>query len=154
MVQVSKRRSKAASDASTKRRDKDPKRRTKRVAVITGYRSCLEQDVALDLNKKGVVYGYESAVFRYVLPAQYHRYIPDFVLPNGIYIEVKGRLTFYDRRKYLAVAESNPGIDLRFLFQRPGSRISKTSETTYSKWAEDNGFLWAGGRAIPDEWLT
>ena len=153
MVQAKKRRSKAASDASTKRRDKNSKRRTKRVAVGR-YRSGLEQDVALDLNKKGIVYGYESVVFRYTVPAQLHRYTPDFVLPNGIYVEVKGRLTFYDRRKYLAVAESNPGIDLRFLFHRPGNRISKVSETTYSKWAEDNGFLWAGGRAIPDEWLT
>src|SRR3990167_4018326 len=116
MVQAKKRR--------TRKTTSDTTRRTKRVTVAR-YRSGLEQDVAFDLNKKGVVYGYESAVFRYVLPMQYHRYIPDFVLPNGIYVEVKGRLTFYDRRKYLAVAESNPGIDLRFLFQRPGNRISK-----------------------------
>src|SRR3990167_11475519 len=124
MVQAKKRR--------TRKTTSDTTRRKKRV-VVTRYRSGLEQDVALDLNKKGVVYEYESAVFRYVLPMQYHRYIPDFVLPNAIYVEVKGRLTFFDRRKYLAVKESNPGIGLRFLFQKTGGGVFKITQNTDPK---------------------
>lgn len=81
-----------------------------------------------------------------------HMYIPDFQLPNGIIIEVKGYFPQEDRSKMLHIKQSNPGLDIRIVFKRPNDLISKTSKTTLSKWAEKNGFKWAAG-SIPLEWL-
>jgi hypothetical protein len=76
------------------------------------------------------------------------------LLPNGIYLEVKGRLTVEDRRKMLAVKKSNPELDIRFVFQAPYNKINKGSKTTYAKWAEKYGFLWCSYSTIPLTWLT
>jgi hypothetical protein len=32
-------------------------------------------------------------------------------------------------------------------------KLIKTSKTTYAKWAENNGFLWAPSHDIPHDWL-
>jgi len=64
------------------------------------YRSGLEGKVADLLSSLKVSYEYESRKLAYVLECNY---IPDFLLPNGIFLEVKGRLTSEDRRKMKAV---------------------------------------------------
>ena len=40
-----------------------------------------------------------------------------------------------------AVKAANPDLDIRIIFQSPHNKINKRSKTTYSMWAEKNGFL-------------
>ncbi len=115
------------------------------------FRSGLEEKVADLLTNLGVKYEYESTKVPYVLRCNY---TPDFLLPNGIYLETKGHLTEEDRRKMKAVKAANPELDIRFVFQSPYNKIYKGSKTTYSKWAEKHGFLWCAYHSIPIEWLT
>jgi hypothetical protein len=70
--------------------------------------------------------------FPYITPATPHKYCPDFRLPNGIYIETKGRFETADRKKHLLIKEQHPELDIRFVFTRSKSTISKTSKTTYA----------------------
>lgn len=118
------------------------------------YRSKFEKSVGGLLEEANVSFRYENKkdVLKYVQPATEHTYTPDFVLPNGIIVETKGRLTMYDRKKMVLVRESNPDKDIRFVFQRANNKIRKGSKTTYAKWAEKNGFKWAEG-SIPQEWI-
>jgi hypothetical protein len=52
-----------------------------------------------------------------------------------------------------AVKEANPDLDIRIIFQSPHNKINKRSKTTYSMWAEKNGFPWCAYYAIPVDWL-
>lgn len=79
-------------------------------------------------------------------------YTPDFLLPNGIIIETKGRFLPEDRRKHLEVRKQHPELDIRFVFSRASAPINKGSKTTYAMWCEKHGFLWAD-KQIPDDWL-
>lgn len=88
-----------------------------------------------------------------MIPESNHKYRPDFPLDNGIIIETKGLFTTEDRKKMKLVKEQHPHLDIRLVFSNAMARIAKKSKTTYAKWAEDNGFLWAH-RAIPPGWLT
>ena len=82
-----------------------------------------------------------------------HHYNPDFILPNGIYLETKGYWDAKDRRKILSVIKHNPDIDLRMVFQSPYNKISKHSKTTYAKWCEKHGIKWCAFHTIPLDWL-
>lgn len=115
------------------------------------FRSGLEKKVYEDAISRGRQLDFEPAdpIIRYVVPA---RYIPDFVLPNGVFIEVKGWLRPRDRAKMARVKKENPDLDIRFVFQRANSRIGKSPNSlTYWQWAERYGFPWAEG-LIPEEW--
>lgn len=70
------------------------------------------------------------------------KYLPDFIVGEGIILEVKGYLTSADRSKYLRLQRCNPFLDLRFVFDRPTNTLSKKSRTTYAQWAEQHGFIW------------
>ena len=83
-----------------------------------------------------------------------HTYTPDFILPNGIWLECKGYWDSADRKKVKSVIDQNPDIDLRMVFQAPYNTISKKSKTTYAKWCERHGIKWASFATIPIEWLT
>jgi hypothetical protein len=83
---------------------------------------------------------------------EHRKYKPDVVLPNGIIVEVKGYWLPEDRTKHLLIRQSNPRLDVRFVFQNPNSKLRKGSQTTYAMWCDDYGFKWAT-RAIPPEWL-
>ena len=115
------------------------------------FRSGLEEKVADLLTNLGVKYEYESTKVPYVLQCTY---TPDFLLPNGVYLETKGLLSEEDRRKMKAVKVANPDLDVRFVFQAPYNKIYKGSKTTYAKWAEKHGFLWCSFHSIPIAWLT
>jgi hypothetical protein len=115
------------------------------------FRSGLEEKVADLLVNLGVSYEYESTKVPYVLQCNY---TPDFLLPNGVYLETKGQLDADDRRKMKAVKAANPELDIRFVFQSPYNRISKGSRTTYAQWAEKHGFPWCSYLTIPIHWLT
>lgn len=115
------------------------------------FRSGLEQRVADLLSNLGVKYEYESTKVPYVLMC---KYTPDFLLPNGVYLECKGFLKPEDRRKMVAVKKENPDLDIRFVFQAPYNKISKGSKTTYAMWCEKHGFPYCSYQTIPIDWLT
>ena len=115
------------------------------------FRSKLEERVADLLCELGVDYEYESTTIPYVIR---HNYTPDFLLPNGVYLETKGYWEAEDRRKIKAVKEQNPELDIRMVFQSPYNTISKNSKTTYAKWCEKHNIPWASYASIPVEWLV
>ena len=125
-------------------------------ALRLGYRSGLEHQVAKELDKLGVPYGYESEVIKYIKPVSTHKYTPDFILTkkdgSKLYIETKGRFTSADRVKHRLIKEQYPELDLRFVFSRSKQKLSKTSKTSYAQWADRYGFKWAD-KEIPKEWL-
>lgn len=122
-------------------------------ALAEGYRSGLEDKVADSLRNRGVAFEYESHVVRYVKPARAARYTPDFILPNGIIIETKGRFVTADRQKHLLILDQHPDLDIRFVFSNPNTRISKQSKTTYAMWCDRHGFMYAKAD-IPAAWLA
>jgi len=121
--------------------------------IAAAYRSGLEEAVAEQLKQAGVEAAYEEVKIPYVTPATPHKYCPDFQLPNGIFIETKGKFDTADRKKHLLIKEQHPEIEIRFVFSRSKSTISKTSKTTYADWCLKNGFLYAD-KWVPEAWLT
>jgi hypothetical protein len=121
-------------------------------AVAAGYRSGLEERVAAELQTAGIDVRYEEDLIRFIKPARKSRYTPDFVLPNGIIIETKGRFVTADRQKHILIKQQHPDLDIRFVFSNPNTRISKTSATTYAMWCDKHGFDYAKG-SIPEAWL-
>ena len=118
-----------------------------------GKRSGLESQVASQLDKLGVQYTYEKDVIHYTKPQKPAKYTPDFVLPNGIIVETKGRFVTADRQKHKSIKEQHPQLDIRFVFSNPNQKIGKKSNTTYAMWCEKHGFQFAKG-FVPKEWLS
>lgn len=119
-----------------------------------GYRSGLEEKIARELQEAlGQPVEYEGRKLVYTKPARKTHYTPDFILPNGIIIETKGRFVSGDRQKHILISKEHPDLDLRFVFSRSKTRISKISQTTYGMWCEKNNFPYADVR-VPHEWLT
>ena len=114
------------------------------------FRSGLEERVADLMCELGVQYEYESTKIPYVIQ---HIYTPDFLLPNGIYLECKGYWDAEDRRKIKNVKEQHPELDLRMVFQSPYNTISKKSKTTYAKYCEKLGIPWTSFHNIPIQWF-
>jgi hypothetical protein len=50
------------------------------------------------------------------------------------------------------VKQQHPELDIRFVFSNPKAKLYKGSKTTYGKWCEKNGFLYAK-ETIPIEWI-
>jgi hypothetical protein len=118
-----------------------------------GYRSKLEKRIADDLLSRKVNFTYERDVIKWTKPETYHRYTPDFVLPNGIIIEAKGLFESKDRKKHLYIQAEHPHLDIRFVFSSPQSKIYKGSKTTYADWCNKHGFKYAM-KLIPKEWIN
>jgi len=114
------------------------------------FRSQLEEKVSDLLCELGISYEYEPTKVPYQIM---HHYSPDFLLPNGVYLETKGYWDAADRRKMKAVKEQNPDLDVRMVFQAPFNTISKKSKTTYAKWCEKHKIPWTAWHNIPMEWL-
>jgi len=112
----------------------------------------LEFEIGAQLDAAQVDYEYETQVITFTEPAKSRRYTPDFILPNGIIVEAKGRWDVADRRKHKLVKEQHPELDIRFVFQNPNVKIRKGSRTSYGMWADKMGLKWAH-RSIPEEWL-
>lgn len=131
----------------------------------SGFRSGLEESIAESLASRGIGFEYESLTLTYLKAvrtascqdcgskkiAVKRVYTPDFILGNGIIIEVKGRLTSQDRSKLIAVKESNPDRKLVLLFGAD-NKLSKISKTRYSEWATKYGFDYEI-KTIPRRWL-
>ena len=127
---------------------------TKRqTALKHGFRSGLEEDLDNSLKTIGINGEYEQHKIAYVKPATSHVYTPDFRLPNGIFIETKGRFVLEDRKKHLLIKQQKPELDIRFVFQNSKNKLRKGSKTTYADWCIKNGFQYSDG-SIPPEWLA
>ncbi len=115
-------------------------------------RSGFERKVKAYLDSVGVSFTYEADRIPYKVPETKRAYIPDFRLPNGIYVESKGR--WLDKSKMLLVIEQNPHLDIRMLFMRD-LPIRKGSKTLYSTFCEKKGIKYAVSPkgVIPEEWL-
>ena len=125
---------------------------TRQQAIKAGYRSGLEEKVAQQLTSIGVSAEYETTKIKYTIPESVHTYTPDFVLPNGIIIETKGRFTAEDRKKHLLIKGQHPELDIRFVFSRTTEPITKGSKTTLANWCAKNGFKFSS-KTIPTEWI-
>lgn len=116
-----------------------------------GYRSGLEITIKDYLNEKKVPFRYEAIKIEWE-DLMYRTYTPDFIMPNGIIIEVKGRFTAEDRRKHLAIRKQHPYLDIRFVFESSKRKLSKGSKTTYAQWCEKHKLLYHD-RIVPLEWI-
>tara|TARA_R110000796_G_scaffold19249_1_gene57828 strand:+ start:231 stop:578 length:348 start_codon:yes stop_codon:yes gene_type:complete len=82
------------------------------------------------------------------------KYLPDFILPSGIILEVKGRFKLDDRKKHLFLRKSNPELDVRFVFDNPNNKLNKGGKSTYADWCNKNGFLFCKlSDGLPDGWI-
>lgn len=133
------------------------------VGIKHGFRSGLEETIAAELTERGVPFEFEKHSLGYLVPARNATYTPDFRLPDGTFVETKGRFVTADRQKHLLIQKQHPEIKIRFLFTNPNARISKTSRTTYAMWCEKHGYEYAkaatpaqrkkGQHSIPEEWI-
>jgi hypothetical protein len=121
-------------------------------AVANGFNSGFELDTAAHLEADGVAFEFETKTVHYLKPARNARYTPDFILPNGIIVETKGRFVTADRQKHLLIKEQHPDLDIRFVFSNPNTRIGKQSKTTYAMWCGKHGFMYAKA-LIPRDWI-
>ena len=129
------------------------KKVTKRQAAVkNGYRSGLEETIDSTLKERNVDGEYEKHKIKYTIPATEHTYTPDFRLPNGIFVETKGRFVVEDRKKHVLIKKQHPELDIRFVFQNSKNKIRKGSPTTYADWCNKHGFIYAD-KNIPQEWL-
>ena len=120
-------------------------------AIRNGYRSGLEDDISVDLKERGITFEYEKMKIRWILNEN-KTYTPDFVLPNGIIIESKGRFVSADRKKHLLIQRQSPKLDIRFVFSNSKGKINKGSKTTYGMWCAKYGFLYSD-KLIPQRWI-
>ena len=127
-------------------------RSRKQAALANGYRSGLEEDIDTALKSHNINGEYEQHTIQYTKPATQHTYTPDFRLPNGIYIETKGRFVTEDRKKHVLIKSQHPELDIRFVFQNSKNKIRKGSKTTYADWCVKHGFQFAD-KTIPSAWL-
>ena len=91
------------------------------------YKSKFEATVAKVL-PKGTEY--EPMTIDFVQPMKKRKYKPDFVLPNGLIIETKGKWTQEDRQKHVWLREQRPDLRICLLFMSAFNRIRKGSKTT------------------------
>jgi len=122
-----------------------------RMARKYGYRSKLEMVISDKLKSDRRKFRYEEIKIEWE-DVSYRTYTPDFVLNNGIIVEVKGRFVPADRRRQLLIRKQHPDLDIRFVFENSQSKILKGSKTTYAKWCIKHGFRYYD-RIIPEDWL-
>lgn len=129
-------------------------------------RSGLEERIAQELDALGVEYEYEARVLAYdakTRGAKCHacgskecyairKYTPDFWLPEqGFFIETKGRWTGADRNKHVAVRNSNPNVEIRFIFQY-NNWLTSRRKAKYSDWCDKHNYIYAVEH-VPEEWF-
>jgi hypothetical protein len=112
-------------------------------------RNPFEAAVGNHLDRKGVAWLYETARIPYLLDC---KYLPDFLLQNNVYLEVKGYFSSDDRRKMKNVIKQHPELDIRMVFQR-NSKLNKNSKVTYGAWCDKLGIKWCVYPNIPEDWI-
>jgi hypothetical protein len=118
------------------------------------FRSGFEKKVGKFLKDNKVPFEYETVKLKYKVPESEHTYTPDFILPNGVHVEVKGLFNREARTKMALVKEQHPDKDIRMLFMR-NNYISKQSKTKYSDWCEKRGIKYHVSLmgTVPEEWI-
>jgi predicted nuclease of restriction endonuclease-like RecB superfamily len=129
------------------------KRSRNRRSKETGkYASKFEKGMAAELNHLKANWAYEQDQLTYVIIKKYN---PDFKIYNKkgkpFYLETKGYFPYVDRVKMLAVKQTNPDADIRFVFYSDNP-VRKNAKMKYSDWCKQYGFPYAIG-SIPKEWL-
>ena len=109
------------------------------------YRSGSERRLAELINSLKGTFKFEPYYITYRV-SQTRKYLPDFVLPNGIILEVKGRFTAADRQKQLLVRKSNPFNDIRIVFDNPNNKLYKGAKSTYGEWCTKNGIVFCSSK--------
>lgn len=125
-------------------------KKANQAALKYGYRSGLEETISQQIQDKVGYVEYETMTIPYQKPES--KYTPDFLLPNGVIVETKGRFMAADRSKHLLIKKQHPEYDIRFVFTNSRQKLSKVSKTTYAQWCTRHGFKYATKR-IPDEWF-
>lgn len=113
----------------------------------------LEEKLIRQLADSNVKFEYEPGLIKYTVPARNTSYKPDFLLDNGIIVEGKGEFNSKERKKFAALKERYPDLDIRFVFSRSKAKIGKKSETTYAIWCERSGFPYAD-KTVPEAWMS
>lgn len=113
-------------------------------------RSTSEDRVKAQLLKEKVKFKYEGMKISYLHKPS--TYTPDFILPNGIIVEVKGHFTREDRAKHKQIKSQHPELDIRFVFDNSNNYINTDKKTTYGEWCKQFGFKYADWE-VPKEWL-
>jgi hypothetical protein len=124
---------------------------TKRRHNPRRYRSGLEKEVAAYLKTIQRKVRYEVLKIEWE-DLRYRTYTPDFILDNGIIIEVKGLFDSEDRHKHLEVRKQHPELDIRFIFSNAKDKLYNGAMSRYFEWCEKNDFMYAN-RVIPEDWL-
>tara|TARA_E500000331_G_scaffold355814_1_gene412288 strand:+ start:584 stop:997 length:414 start_codon:yes stop_codon:yes gene_type:complete len=128
---------------------------SKQRGIRKGYRSGLEDRIAMQLGDAGREVLYETEKVHYIVPERHTHYTPDFKIKKKtgyMYIETKGIWTVADRTKHQLIKHQFPELDIRFVFSNANSKIYKGSATSYADYCEKHGFVFANKR-IPDTWL-
>lgn len=125
------------------------------------FRSGLEEHIAEQLDKLGVNYEYEARIIEWFKSSQSGSveirtkayYNPDFLLPNGIFLEGKGQFLTSDRRRHRQIREQFKNkYDIRFIFSNPNRIIGTKSTTRYRDWCDRYGFQWSN-QDVPIAWI-
>lgn len=111
-----------------------------------------EKRLALQLRDESVPFKYEKTKLKYRVEKE-RTYTPDFELPDGSFIEVKGLFSSEDRVKHLLIKEQYPNVTIRFLFDNADKKLNKNSKTSYGDWCSKHGFEYAS-KVAPKEWLS
>jgi hypothetical protein len=117
-----------------------------------GYRSGLEDKVSKQLKESGVTFEYETLKIVYEVN-ETRKYTPDFIFPNGMIVETKGRFVSADRKKHLLIQKQHPHLDIRFVFSNSKAKLNKGAKSTYGQWCDKHGFLYAD-KEIPEDWIN
>lgn len=102
-----------------------------------GFASRFESQVALKLSNLGIDFEYETLELPYT-----KTYKPDFILNNGIILEVKGVLDQQDRDKMARVRKAHPEANIWFVFMAPHRKCPGLKKMTHAEWADKNGYRW------------
>lgn len=122
-----------------------------RKARAVGFRSGLEQLIAKQIKKSNHIIRYETIKIKWV-DFSIRSYTPDFVLDNGIILEVKGFWSTSDRRKHVEIKKQHDALDIRMVFENSKRKIRKGSNTTYGDWCKKKNIQYCD-RVIPRNWL-
>ncbi len=115
-----------------------------------GLKSGFERSIDANLRSRGKEYTYETLELPYILHGTYH---PDFMINGGaVVVEAKGVLDRDSKRKMVAIRKQYPDLDIRFLFMEADKKVPGTKQS-HGQWATKNGFPWAEGIEIPEEWF-
>lgn len=117
----------------------------------TWVRSQYEKAVYEEALHLGRDFRYEPFNKEYMV-LEKKKYTPDFVLPNGVWVEVKGYFPREQRNKMKSVKRSHPNQVICILFQE-NNKLFRGSKTCYLDWARKNGFRAALGTVIPKDWF-